>query len=733
MVSRKIKMNVDHFYSAVRHGHWEIAKEWLRQARTENDNENLITNACDTLLCDKKMYTEESPPTTFVQMVVQAHPDSILEVDQWGRNAIHHAMINSASVATIRLLICESNNELVHWPDCDGCLALHYSVNEYFKTREPLTPIDIYLRWGDDDRDHDSEFNVVNKQINLREDIFRAVFEAFPEAAYAATTEGIIPLMLACTFDCPWAVETLLNAYPAGAKRFDKEGNTALHHACSAGLALVFRRPSAFGKLVAANPHAVRAKSKTGALPLHTLCWYRDDVDVMCLTRQIEALLQLYPEAAHVRDGAGILVRDGAGMLRDGTGTLPINALRDESDESITTGFGELLVLAKAYPESLMPEDYRDRIVHYNGYHSRDYPLNRLFFTRKVTPKPWWPWHRSHRMGPENLSVPKQLVNVHPPALLRVGPQGAPLPLLAYILRSFIHDEDGKDQDSRENGFSDSLNDDNGDSYGRYHDEFSSNHDRWCKYRDSRTQDNNLATALFNGDSFTHFMLVKTYLALLSSLGENISPEQQQNSTSFPPVIIMIASLGRLVHPYDFHMILQELSENIFIFQQRDPYDGNFALHKLCAAKSALTEEDRSYILRDYNPPEDEAFEARFGGHPTSLIGILLRHCAKSLLTEHDAPAVARNYQGELPVHVYLKNHNRWSRRERENDIPLLLGVTLGVAHIEDPTTKLYPFMLSAIGTVGLDYHDVEETLFLLKQFVANGDLSRFASHDRRL
>lgn len=156
-----------------------------------------------------------------------------------------------------------------------------------------------------------------------------------------------LPIHIACQHDAPVDVlKILVNAYPEGLLKKDRDGNLPLHYACS------FESPDAARYLIDQCPESVSLRNKKNQTPLHRAC-SRYNVSLA----SIKDLIGLYADAC---------------MSRDWQGRLPIHsACMWKADSSV------IELLLKTHPEALREKDDHHltpyaicrKVIHLDAHH----------------------------------------------------------------------------------------------------------------------------------------------------------------------------------------------------------------------------------------------------------------------------------------------------------------------------------------------------------------------------
>lgn len=208
-------------------------------------------------------------------------------------------------------ILTEFYPRAVQIPDNAGLLPLH-------RAARAMHQHEIIIDSDEESVDNETERSVIVQLVR-----------SFPQAASQADETGYLPLHYACQNGTDWNddLETLVNA-ARGAAQVSSRGNLPLHLAASNP-----RATSGFlQKLIQLHPRAATVPDADGYLPFHLACkagkaW--DEISVLyeaypaalqiaspklplflaCChsldTGLVQELVQLYPEAARVRDDDG--------------------------------------------------------------------------------------------------------------------------------------------------------------------------------------------------------------------------------------------------------------------------------------------------------------------------------------------------------------------------------------------------------------------------------------------
>lgn len=145
------------------------------------------------------------------------------------------------------------------------------------------------------------------RKKNVPVALVQAFVAACPDAARAGDEVlDCLPLHVACEHDASVALlKVLMNAYPEGLIRPDKDGNLPVHYACS------LESPESALYLLEACPELVSMKNNKGQTPLHLAC-SRYDVSL----ELVQELTRLNEDACKSRDWQGRLPLHSACMWK---------------------------------------------------------------------------------------------------------------------------------------------------------------------------------------------------------------------------------------------------------------------------------------------------------------------------------------------------------------------------------------------------------------------------------
>lgn len=166
--------------------------------------------------------------------------------------------------------------------------------------------------------------------------LIETLLHAYPEGARSADQDGWLPIHCACFYG---ASETVINAIlianPKGAQSKDEDGRLPLHYACLKGAS-----QGVVDVLVGAFPKGSMSKDDEGRLPLHHACSKGASEGV------IDALLKASPKGAQSKDDQG---------------RLPLHhACRKNASERI------IRTLLRVYPRAAQIKDDQDKLpIHY--------------------------------------------------------------------------------------------------------------------------------------------------------------------------------------------------------------------------------------------------------------------------------------------------------------------------------------------------------------------------------
>ena len=172
--------------------------------------------------------------------------------------------------------------------------------------------------------------------LNPPEGLIETLIAAYPDGAKSRDQDGWLPIHCACFYGASGkVVNTLLVASPKGAQCKDDEGRLPIHYAC------LKNAPDGVVKaLVASYPKGCMSKDDDGRLPIHHACSKGAPDGV------IESLLKANPKSAQTKDDQG---------------RLPLHHVcrKNASGWVIKT-------LLKVYPRGAQIKDDQDKLpIHY--------------------------------------------------------------------------------------------------------------------------------------------------------------------------------------------------------------------------------------------------------------------------------------------------------------------------------------------------------------------------------
>ena len=339
-------------------------------------------------------------PVSLIETLISSFPDGVQMKDDQGMLPAHLACRNGASKGVVMLLL-DNFPESVELKDRKGRTPLSFAESSSSQNREAvLLAIKKFIhdKKSSNSRNAshrgssmtvassananevDYEHRTVLFRLILKKDWENAIIRAKSSPDEASTwivTKGFkgnlrfLPLHKACVLNPPESlVESLVAAYPEGAKCKDQDGWLPIHCGCfyGAGQGVV-------DTLLVAYPKGAQSKDDEGRLPIHYACLKGASTGV------VESLLGTFPKGAQSKDDEGRLpihhacskgAPDGVIMAllnsspkgaqsKDDQGRLPIHhACRKNSSEKI------IKALLKTYPKGPQVKDDQDKLpIHY--------------------------------------------------------------------------------------------------------------------------------------------------------------------------------------------------------------------------------------------------------------------------------------------------------------------------------------------------------------------------------
>eukprot|EP00594_Rhizosolenia_setigera_P019632 CAMPEP_0178964970 /NCGR_PEP_ID=MMETSP0789-20121207/15994_1 /TAXON_ID=3005 /ORGANISM="Rhizosolenia setigera, Strain CCMP 1694" /LENGTH=552 /DNA_ID=CAMNT_0020649847 /DNA_START=169 /DNA_END=1827 /DNA_ORIENTATION=+ len=300
-----------------------------------------------------------------VMMLLDAFPESVSLKDRKGRTPLMFTESSSsqnreAVIIGIRKFIQDYNNNTQTTPanyNSRSAVAAQSAANEVdYEHRTVLFRLILKKDWENaglrakSSPDEASTW-IVTKGFkgNLRflplhkacvlsppESVVESLVAAFPEGAKSKDQDGWLPIHCACFYGASQgAIDTLLVAYPKGSQSKDDEGRLPIHYACLKGAST-----GVVESLLGTFPKGAQSKDDEGRLPIHHACSKGAPEGV------ITALLNSSPKGAQSKDDQG---------------RLPIHhACRKNCSEKV------IKALLKTYPKGAQVKDDQDKLpIHY--------------------------------------------------------------------------------------------------------------------------------------------------------------------------------------------------------------------------------------------------------------------------------------------------------------------------------------------------------------------------------
>jgi ankyrin repeat protein len=195
--------------------------------------------------------------------------------------------------------------------------------------------------------------------LQPKTNIIDSLISAYPDGAKSKDQDGWLPLHCACFYGTSQTIiNALLEAYPNGAYTKDDEGRMPLHYAAIKGAG-----ESVVSALLKANPKAAVCKDDDGRLPIHHACAKNAPAG------SIKALLKVSAKGSQSKDDQGRLplhhlcrkngskqatetllkINPRGAQVKDDSEKLPIHyACQAGSDENIVK------MLLTIYPECVI-------------------------------------------------------------------------------------------------------------------------------------------------------------------------------------------------------------------------------------------------------------------------------------------------------------------------------------------------------------------------------------------
>jgi len=286
-----------------------------------------------------------------IQLLVRAHPDSVIQVDSNGQTPLHWAVwyTHRDDVPSIQYLV-ESCPQAVRQADQEfGKNPLHYACQWNLLNQHGLTIIRLLAEACPEAAgmlDHESKTPLHRICVRSYSDslqIIRVLVQACPECVQVADHAGHLPLHIFCenARDTDMdVVEYLVDAYPQALTLRDMAGctplhvaehsnranlelarilvqkcpevlelddttserGTPLHQLCKGGLCgslFDFLHELNYLKTLALSEKAVKAKNIRGQIPMHLLC------QGSAQREMLQVMFDLYPKIAQEKDNQG--------------------------------------------------------------------------------------------------------------------------------------------------------------------------------------------------------------------------------------------------------------------------------------------------------------------------------------------------------------------------------------------------------------------------------------------
>jgi len=307
-----------------------------------------------------------------VLTLLNSFPDSIKVRDRKGRLPVD-LVISSSSANKEAVLSAIRRFQSDYESGALAQMGVHHAKSE-------ITGMTVGLNPKAHSNEVDYEHRTVLFRLVLKKDWKAAANRAntFPdEASTWIVTKGFngnlrfLPLHKACVLQPPLSfVETLLHAYPDGARSADQDGWLPIHCACFYGAT-----ETVINAILIANPKGAQSKDEDGRLPLHYACLKGAAQGV------VDVLVGAFPKGAMSKDDEGRLPLHHAcskgaseGVIdallkaspkgaqsKDDQGRLPLHhACRKNASERI------IRTLLRVYPRAAQIKDDQDKLpIHY--------------------------------------------------------------------------------------------------------------------------------------------------------------------------------------------------------------------------------------------------------------------------------------------------------------------------------------------------------------------------------
>lgn len=183
--------------------------------------------------------------------LLEAHPESMYDIDAQGASPLHWAVTSTVGVEYIEDLIRKDKNAL-YMKDKSNSLPLHYALRH----RDPSRVANLLL-----------DLNVEAVDAVVKDESLPLHAATKADMVRSADNNGSLPLHVACRYGAPLPiVKRLFQLYEESATIKDNQGELALHKACRGGhLALVTF-------LMEKDISSVRVPNIDGVFPALALC-----------------------------------------------------------------------------------------------------------------------------------------------------------------------------------------------------------------------------------------------------------------------------------------------------------------------------------------------------------------------------------------------------------------------------------------------------------------------------
>jgi ankyrin repeat protein len=288
------------------------------------------------LLCCHK-----NPTFSFIQLIVDADPDSVRSVDGANCTPLHylcgHVCVDEATALEILNLLIDKYPEAARHADDLGCLPIHdacqWRSGEFCQVLIDEAPDSVSIV----DSEGCTPLHYLCKNRVRSGELCQILINTAPDSVRIVDSKGWAPLHHLCVSvsnhvdddETMQVLNLLIDKYQEAAGHADNEGSLPIH------LASQLRSGEFCQILINAAPDSVSIVDSEGCMPLHYLC-ENDQVDDTAATQVLKLLIDKYPEAIRHANNRG---------------SLPIHlASRWRSSESVS-------VLVNAYPGSVSTPD----------------------------------------------------------------------------------------------------------------------------------------------------------------------------------------------------------------------------------------------------------------------------------------------------------------------------------------------------------------------------------------